>query len=110
MPPSFKATRVFLPWFTQSDLIPKAKYLHLKFGFQCTSLLPVFNNILEDYRLICLEDVEAHLQDRNPAQPLLQILMTLPRSLAVIPLKEKQYIAQLWNVRSNNENGSSITN
>ena len=50
MHPSHKAARVFLPWFAQSDLIPKAKYLHLKFGFQCASLLPVFNNILEDYR------------------------------------------------------------
>ena len=50
MCPSYKATRVFLPWFTQSDLIPKAKYLCLKFGFQCASLLLVFNNILEDYR------------------------------------------------------------
>ena len=49
MHPSYKATRVFLPWFAQSDLIPKAKYLRLKFGFQCASLLPVFNNILEDY-------------------------------------------------------------
>ena len=48
--PSHKATQVFLPWFAQSDLIPKAKYLRLKFGFQCTSLLPIFNNILEDYR------------------------------------------------------------
>ena len=47
---SHKAARVILPWFTQSDLIPKAKYLHLNFGFQCASLLPVFNNILEDYR------------------------------------------------------------
>ena len=47
---SHKAAWVFLPWFAQSDLIPKAKYLHLKFGFQCASLLPVFNNILEDYR------------------------------------------------------------
>ena len=51
MRPSHKAARVFLPWFAQSNLIPKAKYLCLKFGFQCTSLLPVFNNILEDYRL-----------------------------------------------------------
>ena len=51
MRPSHKAAWVFLPWFTQSHLIPKAKYLHLKFGFQCASLLPVFNNILEDYRL-----------------------------------------------------------
>ena len=50
MRPSYKAARLFLPWFAQSDLIPKAKYLCLKFGFQCTSLLPVFNNILEDYR------------------------------------------------------------
>ena len=50
MHPSHKAALVFLPWFTQFDLIPKAKYLCLKFGFQCTSLLPVFNNILEDYR------------------------------------------------------------
>ena len=49
MRPSYKAARVFLPWFTQSNLIPKAKYLCLKFGFQCASLLPVFNNILEDY-------------------------------------------------------------
>ena len=58
MRPSHKATRVFLPWFTQSDLIPKAKYLHLKFGFQCASLLPVFNNILEDF---CLAVVSATL-------------------------------------------------
>ena len=29
---SYKAARVFLPWFAQSDLIPKAKYLRLKFG------------------------------------------------------------------------------
>ena len=50
MRPSYKVARVFLPWFAQSDLIPKAKYLRLKFGFQCTSLLLVFNNILEDYR------------------------------------------------------------
>ena len=49
MRPSFKATRVFLPWYAQSDLIPKAKYLHLKFGFQCASLLPVFTNILDDF-------------------------------------------------------------
>ena len=52
MRPSHKAAWVFLPWFTQSNLIPRAKYLHLKFGFQCSSLLPVFNNILEDYRLV----------------------------------------------------------
>ena len=51
MRPSYKAARPFLPWFTQSDLIPKAKYLRLKFGFQCASLLPVFNNVLEDYHL-----------------------------------------------------------
>ena len=50
MCPSYKAAQVFLPWFAQSDLIPKAKYLHLKFGFQCASLLPVFNNIVEDHR------------------------------------------------------------
>ena len=50
MRPSFKAARVFLPWFAQSDLIPKAKYLRLKFGFQCASLLPVFTNILDDFR------------------------------------------------------------
>ena len=50
MRPSYKAARVFLPWFAQSDLIPKAKYLRLKFGFQCASLLPVFNNIVEDHR------------------------------------------------------------
>ena len=49
MRPSFKAARVFLPWFAQSDLIPKAKYLRLKFGFQCASLLPVFTNILDDF-------------------------------------------------------------
>ena len=49
MRPSFKATRVFLPWYAQSDLIPKAKYLRLKFGFQCASLLPVFTNILDDF-------------------------------------------------------------
>ena len=49
MRPSHKAARVFLPWFAQSDLIPKAKYLRLKFGFQCASLLPVFNNVVEDY-------------------------------------------------------------
>ena len=47
--PSHKAARVFLPWFAQSDLIPKAKYLRLKFGFQCASLLAAFNHILEDY-------------------------------------------------------------
>ena len=58
MRPSYKVARVFLPWFAQSDLIPKAKYLCLKFGFQCTSLLPVFNNILEDY---CLTVVSATL-------------------------------------------------
>ena len=50
MHPTHKATRVFLLWFAQSDLIPKAKYLRLKFSFQCASLLPVFNNILDDYR------------------------------------------------------------
>ena len=50
MRPTHKAARVFLPWFAQSDLIPKAKYLRLKFGFQCASLLLVFNNILDDYR------------------------------------------------------------
>ena len=50
MRPSFKAARVFLPWFAQSDLIPKAKYLRLKFGFQCAGLLPVFNNIVDDFR------------------------------------------------------------
>ena len=49
MHPSFKAARVFLPWYAQSDLIPKAKYLRLKFGFQCASLLPVFTNILDDF-------------------------------------------------------------
>ena len=49
MRPTHKAVRVFLPWFAQSDLIPKAKYLCLKFGFQCASLLLVFNNILDDY-------------------------------------------------------------
>ena len=49
MRPSHKAARVFLPWFTQSGLIPKAKYLRLKFGFWCASLLPVFNNILDDH-------------------------------------------------------------
>ena len=49
MRPSFKAARVFILWFAQSDLIPKAKYLRLKFGFQCASLLPVFTNILDDF-------------------------------------------------------------
>ena len=49
MRPSFKAARVFLPWFAQSDLFPKVKYLRLKFGFQCASLLPVFTNILDDF-------------------------------------------------------------
>ena len=58
MRPSYKSARVFLLWFAQSDLIPKAKYLCLKFGFQCASLLPVFNNILEDY---CLAVVSATL-------------------------------------------------
>ena len=58
MRPSHKAAQVFLPWFTQSDLIPKAKYLRLKFGFQCASLLPVFNNILDDH---CLAVVAATL-------------------------------------------------
>ena len=50
MRPSFKATWVFLLWFAQSALVPRAKYLRLKFGFQCASLLPVFNNILDDFR------------------------------------------------------------
>ena len=58
MLPSHKAAQVFLPWFAQSDLIPKAKYLRLKFGFQCVSLLAAFNNILEDY---CPEVVSATL-------------------------------------------------
>ena len=49
MCPSFKAARVFFLWFAQSDLIPKAKYLCLKFGFQCASLLPVFTNILDNF-------------------------------------------------------------
>ena len=35
--------------------------------------------------------------------------MTLPRSLTVIPGKEKQYISQLWNVMSKNVNSSGIT-
>ena len=50
MRPFQKAARVILPWFAQSDLIPKAKYLRLKFGFQCASLLAAFNRILEDFR------------------------------------------------------------
>ena len=50
MRPSQKAARVFLPWYAQSDLVPRAKYLRLKFGFQCASLLAVFNNILEHHR------------------------------------------------------------
>ena len=49
MRPSYKAAQVFLPWFAQSDLVHKAKYLCLKFGFQCASLLPIFNNIIEDH-------------------------------------------------------------
>ena len=65
MRPSHKAARVFLPWFAQSDLIPKAKYLHLKFGFQCASLLPVFNTILDDHRpavvAATLPKVDEHL-------------------------------------------------
>ena len=65
MRPSHKAARVFLPWFAQSDLIPKAKYLRLKFGFQCASLLPVFNNILDDHRpavvAATLPKVDEHL-------------------------------------------------
>ena len=62
---SHKAARVFLPWFAQSDLIPKTKYLHLKFGFQCASLLSVFNNILDDHRpavvAATLPKVDEHL-------------------------------------------------
>ena len=50
MRPSQKAARIFLPWYAQSDLDPRAKYLRLKFGFQCASLLAVFNNILEHHR------------------------------------------------------------
>ena len=50
MRPSQKAARVILPWYAQSDLVPRAKYLQLKFGFQCASLLAVFNNILENHR------------------------------------------------------------
>ena len=33
MRPTHKAAQVFLPWFAQSDLIPKAKYLRLKVWF-----------------------------------------------------------------------------
>ena len=65
MRPCHKAAWVFLPWFAQSDLIPKAKYLHLKFAFQCASLLPVSNNILDDHRLAVvaatLPTVDEHL-------------------------------------------------
>ena len=49
MRPSHKAACVFLPWYAQSDLLPKDRYLRLKFGFQCAGLLAVFNNILEDH-------------------------------------------------------------
>ena len=47
--PLAKATRVLLPWFTDDALPLKDKYLRLKFGFQCASLLSVFLNIIEDF-------------------------------------------------------------
>ena len=50
MCPSHKAACIFLPWYAQSNLLPKDKYLRLKFGFQCAGRLAVFNNILEDHR------------------------------------------------------------
>ena len=63
--PSHKAARVFLPWYAQSDLLPKDKYLRLKFGFQCAGLLAVFNTILEDHRpevvSSCLPATSEHL-------------------------------------------------
>ena len=48
--PLAKATRVLLPWFADDALPLKDWYLHLKFGFQCASLLSVFLNIMEDFR------------------------------------------------------------
>ena len=47
--PLAKATHIFLPWFADDAFSLKDKYLSLKFGFQCASLLRVFLNILEDY-------------------------------------------------------------
>ena len=48
--PLAKATRILLPWFTDYALPLKDRYLHLKFGFQCASLLSMFLNIMEDFR------------------------------------------------------------
>ena len=48
--PLAKATRIFLPWFAEDAFPLKDKYLWLKFGFQCASLLAIFGNILEDFR------------------------------------------------------------
>ena len=48
--PLAKATHILLPWFADDALPLKDKYLCLKFGFQCTSLLSVFLNIIEDFR------------------------------------------------------------
>ena len=47
--PLAKATRILLPWFTDDALPLKNKYLCLKFGFQCASLISVFLNIIEDF-------------------------------------------------------------
>lgn len=56
--PLTKATCVILPWFADAAFPLKDKYLHLKFGFQCASLLNVFLNIMEDF---CLEIVDITL-------------------------------------------------
>ena len=47
--PLAKATHVLLPWFADDALPLKDRYLRLKFGFQCASLLSVFLNIMEDF-------------------------------------------------------------
>ena len=63
--PLAKATRILLPWFTDDALPLKDKYLCLKFGFQCASLLSVFLNIVEDFHPdivdVTLPAVDEHL-------------------------------------------------
>ena len=63
--PLAKATCILLPWFADDALPLKDKYLHLKFGFQCASLLSIFLNIIEDFHPeivdITLPAVDEHL-------------------------------------------------
>ena len=64
--PLAKATHVLLPWFADDALPLKDKYLCLKFGFQCASLLSVFLNIMEDF---CPDIVDVTLPavDEHPS-------------------------------------------